>query len=358
MEFGGERRAAASWLAWRGLRSSERLAQADGQTVRRYVRRPGRPGSACTARRRATGSKGSTPRSSQGCGPAPTEGGGRAPRANRPGAVVDVRGASTSSHRPAASAMPRLELVLVDEVTRRDTTSADRRARTPARTRRGHRRLSVDPHAGRAIPATDQELQPSRRTSDCRGHGATRTAVETVGADGRADGGGGLQRRPTPDGPSTTSVTTSAGPVPASAQPAPATDASPTAGAAPATSPAEGPPSSAAAMTQPATFEQREPYPSCGEDFSLELDRMGPLSSTRQCLLDANAVGKEAELTAHEASTPFGPAAYLVYRTNADRSVDVFIAGRPWRLAHCDRLVTDERAVFTVHGCDDPVEIG
>jgi hypothetical protein len=84
---------------------------------------------------------------------------------------------------------------------------------------------------------------------------------------------------------------------------------------------------------------------------------MGPPSPARQCFLDANRRAGPAELTAHEISD-LGPASHLVYRTNEDRSIDVYLAGSSWRLVHCTGLDADDRAVFRVVGCADPIELG
>ncbi|MBA3287200.1 MAG: hypothetical protein H0U21_04130 [Acidimicrobiia bacterium] len=113
----------------------------------------------------------------------------------------------------------------------------------------------------------------------------------------------------------------------------------------------------------PESFAARPPYPSCGEDSSLELDPVGPPSTLRLCFLDANEAAKPGELTSHEASTSSDAASSYVYRTNRDRSVDVFVssdgrrAGRPWQAFHCAGLAPDKRQVFQLVGCGDPVDI-
>ena len=98
------------------------------------------------------------------------------------------------------------------------------------------------------------------------------------------------------------------------------------------------------------------PYPSCGEDFSLSLDAAGPPSASRRCFLDANTKRAPAELLTHELSE-LGRAPYLIYRTNEDQSVDVYIPGTPWLVAHCGGLDANERRVFEIVDCDEPVEL-
>ena len=124
--------------------------------------------------------------------------------------------------------------------------------------------------------------------------------------------------------------------------------------------PSESPPASTTAPVagpEPASFAGREPYPDCGEDFSVSLDPMGPPSDERRCFLQANESAKAAELVAHEAG-----ADQSVYRTNPDRTVDVYLPGGPagdppWQLYQCTGIAADDRRVFTLVGCGAPVDL-
>ena len=112
----------------------------------------------------------------------------------------------------------------------------------------------------------------------------------------------------------------------------------------------------------PDLFAFRKPYEDCGLDFSLEMvgDVPGP---GRTCLAEANNGGRTAELSAYEAGATLNSPDYIVYRTNADGSVDVFLPnlGResdgPWRHYGCSGLRPDAAQGFALVGCTDPIEI-
>ncbi len=112
----------------------------------------------------------------------------------------------------------------------------------------------------------------------------------------------------------------------------------------------------------PDLFAFREPYEDCGLDFSLEMVGDVP-SQGRTCFAEANNAGRTAELSAYEAGATPGSPDFIVYRTNADRSVDVFLPnlGResdgPWRHYGCSGLRPDAAQGFTLDGCTDPIEI-
>lgn len=110
----------------------------------------------------------------------------------------------------------------------------------------------------------------------------------------------------------------------------------------------------------PDLFALREPYEDCGLTISLETVGASP---ARSCFAEANNARHTAELPAYEAgSTPDSPD-FIVYRTNADGSVDVFLPnlGRdsdgPWRHYGCSGLRPDAARGFTLDGCTDPIEI-
>ncbi len=112
----------------------------------------------------------------------------------------------------------------------------------------------------------------------------------------------------------------------------------------------------------PDLFAFREPYEDCGLDFSLEMVGDVP-GQGRTCLAEANNGGRTAELSAYEAGATPGSPDFIVYRTNADRSVDVFLPnlGResdgPWRHYGCSGLRPDAAQGFALDGCTDPIEI-
>ena len=108
--------------------------------------------------------------------------------------------------------------------------------------------------------------------------------------------------------------------------------------------------------TLPVVLADRTTYPSCGEDFSLSLDAAGPPSVSRRCFLDANTKRARAELLTHEL-TELASAPYLIYRTNDDQSVDIYIPGTPWQVAHCGGLHANQLRVFEIVDCDEPVEL-
>jgi len=151
--------------------------------------------------------------------------------------------------------------------------------------------------------------------------------------------------------PSTTSLTRS-GPTDAAPLPPPPP---PSRASTPAIPPAA---TTAPARSEPAEFAAREPYPSCGTDESQSLDGVGPASRERQCLLAANVKGAPAELAALEVGALFGGAASVVYRSNPDRSVDVYVVGDPWHVIHCAGLSADARSGFAPDGCGEPVVLG
>ena len=109
----------------------------------------------------------------------------------------------------------------------------------------------------------------------------------------------------------------------------------------------------------PDVFALREPYADCGMDFADE--PTGPTASDmRSCLVDANAAGTTAELASYEAGNTEGSPDYFVYRTNADRTVEVFLPnlGRPtdgtWRRYTCTTLTPDARRGFILEDCSEP----
>jgi len=112
----------------------------------------------------------------------------------------------------------------------------------------------------------------------------------------------------------------------------------------------------------PDLFAFREPYEDCGLDFSLEMVGDVP-GQGRTCFAEANAGGRAAELSAYQAGATPGPPDFIVYRTNADRSVEVFLPnlGResdgPWRHYVCSGLRPDATQGFALDGCTDPIEI-
>ena len=83
----------------------------------------------------------------------------------------------------------------------------------------------------------------------------------------------------------------------------------------------------------------------------------------RTCFAEANNAGHTAELSAYEAGATPGSPDFIVYRTNADRSVDVFLPnlGRdtdgPWRPYVCSGLRPDAAQGFALDSCTDPMEI-
>lgn len=112
----------------------------------------------------------------------------------------------------------------------------------------------------------------------------------------------------------------------------------------------------------PDVFAFREPYTVCGIDFSLEIEGDNP-GRERICFADANKAGTTAELSAYEAGATPGSPDFLVYRANADGSVEVFLPnlGRdtdgPWRRYTCSGLHPDTARGFVLDGCTEPVEI-
>ena len=112
----------------------------------------------------------------------------------------------------------------------------------------------------------------------------------------------------------------------------------------------------------PDLFAFREPYEDCGLDFSLEMVGDVP-GQGRTCFAEANAGGRAAELSAYQAGATPGSPDFIVYRTNADRSVDVFLPnlGResdgPWRHYVCSGLRPDAVQGFALDGCTDPIEV-
>lgn len=112
----------------------------------------------------------------------------------------------------------------------------------------------------------------------------------------------------------------------------------------------------------PDLFAFREPYEDCGLDFSLEMVGDVP-GQGRTYFAEANNGGRTAELSAYEAGATAGSPDFIVYRTNADGSVDVFLPnlGResdgPWRHYVCSGLRPDAVQGFVLDGCTDPVEI-
>lgn len=119
----------------------------------------------------------------------------------------------------------------------------------------------------------------------------------------------------------------------------------------------------------PDRFALREAYPSCGEDLSIwlpadadprMLEGIGG-NGIRACFVQANADGRTAEFSAYERTDDSEAEDYVVYRTNADRSVDVF---RPdsgdstntrWSWMHCAGLTPTGADGFALEGCAEPV---
>ena len=112
----------------------------------------------------------------------------------------------------------------------------------------------------------------------------------------------------------------------------------------------------------PDEFALREPYRDCGLDFSLDSEDLS-FGSERRCFIDANTAGEPAELSSYESGRDPDVPDFFVYRSNADRTLDVFLPnlGRatdgPWRRYHCDGLTEDRATGFRLVGCTDPVEL-
>lgn len=114
-------------------------------------------------------------------------------------------------------------------------------------------------------------------------------------------------------------------------------------------------PTSSTRAIVPDAFAGREPFPDCGDDQSTALDPMGPPSRMRQCFFDANARRKPAELTSSDATGTY------VYRTRPDGTIEVFVVGPDggdgWATFRCAGLSPDERLVFELAGCEEPIEL-
>lgn len=112
----------------------------------------------------------------------------------------------------------------------------------------------------------------------------------------------------------------------------------------------------------PDEFALRSPYKDCGFDVSLQVPG-GRSGLERDCFAEANSDGTEAELTAFEAGAIAETPDFFVYRTNADRTIQVFrpnldrVTDGPWRMYTCAGLEPDEVLGFALTGCTDPVEI-
>ena len=114
----------------------------------------------------------------------------------------------------------------------------------------------------------------------------------------------------------------------------------------------------------PDDFAFRPAYGDCGVDFSLEMADEGFAGGDeRKCFLEANAAGQTAELSAYEAGSDPEAPDYLVYRTNADRTIEVYLPnmGRPsdspWRRYTCSGLEADRERVFVLVDCTEPRQL-
>jgi hypothetical protein len=114
----------------------------------------------------------------------------------------------------------------------------------------------------------------------------------------------------------------------------------------------------------PDDFALRPAYKDCGIDISQEsADEESLGVDERNCFLEANAAGRTAELWAYEMGSDPETPDFLVYRTNADRTVDVYLPnmGRPsdgpWRRYSCGDLEADKERVFVLVDCTEPGQL-
>lgn len=112
----------------------------------------------------------------------------------------------------------------------------------------------------------------------------------------------------------------------------------------------------------PVEFADREPYRSCGVSFALDAEDL-QVPSDEECFRKAAQAGEPAELTMYAAGDDPSAPDLLVYRSNRDRTIEVFKAnvGRradgPWQRWTCDRLVDDDIGELRFEGCESPTDL-